>query len=361
MLTLITGQPGNGKTLHALWLVEKLRKESGREVFVTGINECTLPWRAFADGREWCDQPDNSIVVIDEAWKAFPTRRQGAAVPEYVEKLATHRHRGLDVFLITQSRLQLDTFVRGLVGRHIDVVRRFGRNQATLYQWEKVSDPTNDQARRDALKTVWKYPREVFDWYKSAEMHTVRRDFPMRKMVGFGVLAVVVIGAIGFGAYRVMNPAVPRGAVAPARAPGVVLRVAESSSSEIWSAPRRAARVRNVPQSAPLYDDLQSRIETAPAVLGCMALDREGGTLECRCTGPGGVVLADVSTSACREMVRFGWFDPTRSYEDVAAVNRSYLDQRDGASGSASGAAPSGIRVDPVSPVGGVQSLDGGS
>ncbi|MFA8373096.1 zonular occludens toxin domain-containing protein, partial [Burkholderia thailandensis] len=40
MITLITGVPGSGKTLHAVWLLTKIAK--GRRVLVDGIRDLAI-------------------------------------------------------------------------------------------------------------------------------------------------------------------------------------------------------------------------------------------------------------------------------------------------------------------------------
>lgn len=337
MITLITGQPGNGKTLYALWLVEKLRRETGREVWVHGVSGLTLPWRSFDKPEEWQAVPDGSIVVVDEAWKPFPTRRQGSPIPSYVEALATHRHRGIDLVLITQNRLQLDTFVRGLVGRHVDVVRKWGRQQATLFQWEKVSDTTSDKARAEALKTVWKYPREVFEWYRSAELHTVRADFPVRKVAAAVGLLGVVVALIWFAVHRMSRLG---GDDDGAQVAAEVVRPVENQPVRgralgVWSPEVRLPRLETVGESAPIYDELQGAIRSAPSVRGCMMLVI-GSVVRCECTGPSGAVLGSVKTAQCVEYVKHGWFDPTEAYPSAEERREAEIARLNGLNNGAS-------------------------
>ena len=52
MLHVITGLPGNGKTLFTLDYVEKLRKQSGRPVYYSSIPELSLPWELLDDPKK---------------------------------------------------------------------------------------------------------------------------------------------------------------------------------------------------------------------------------------------------------------------------------------------------------------------
>ena len=66
MLTLITGQPGNGKSLYTISFVEAKRQAESRPVFYYGIPELTLPWTQLEDPTKWYECPEKSIIVIDE-------------------------------------------------------------------------------------------------------------------------------------------------------------------------------------------------------------------------------------------------------------------------------------------------------
>jgi hypothetical protein len=59
MICLITGLPGNGKTLYALqWVKDKAEKE-GRPVFYARIKGLKLPW-TLIDPFKWFECPANA-------------------------------------------------------------------------------------------------------------------------------------------------------------------------------------------------------------------------------------------------------------------------------------------------------------
>ena len=116
MLTLITGLPGNGKTLYALQYVEAWAKREGRAVWYHGIKGLSddLGWHVLptkteslngkpvddpksvnVDVPQWWLCPAKSIVLIDEAQNCGFGARQRGGVPEWGQKLETHRHLGL--------------------------------------------------------------------------------------------------------------------------------------------------------------------------------------------------------------------------------------------------------------------------
>lgn len=213
MITLLTGLPGNGKTLFALWSVEKYRvaenkrleaesKSTGkalvvREVFYAGITDLTLPW-TLIEPEKWMLCPPGSIIVIDECQTVFPKKPNGSTLPEHYDKLATHRHHGFDIFLITQHPSLVDNFVRKLTGRHYHAVRKFGMQRATVYEWGACTNsPESAAARNNAVPIKWAYPAEVFTYYKSAEVHTVKRSIPAKLILAV-LFVLFFVGAFYF-------------------------------------------------------------------------------------------------------------------------------------------------------------------
>lgn len=319
----------------------------GRTVFQIGIeilDHAALPWHdcpmmasgysqkdidaknrpAFAPN--WAEIPPGSIVVIDEAWRYFPVRAQGAGVPPYVQFLAEHRHSGIDVVMVTQSvKQQIDTFVRGLVQRHIHLVRKYGAESSEIYQWEQLSDVTSTKAKEKAIKTDWSFPKEIYAWYKSAEVHTVKKDFPWRKFWFIPPLVIVVAFLVYYAIHRVLHLRDYAAGGAPpsagvAGAPGVVGAV---GNLPVWWRPHAAVpRDDLLPGSAPRYDGV-FKVVTAPIVSGCMRLDI-GGVVQCHCTNQAGAVVA-VTTAECMSLVRVGWFDPSQHYPDAKQENIEFL------------------------------------
>jgi zona occludens toxin (predicted ATPase) len=179
MLTLVTGLPGASKTLYTLDTVEKLAKKENRPVFYHGIPELTLDWQMLDKAEDWINCPDGSIIVIDECQSAFRPRANGQQVPPHVAKFETHRHQGLDIFLITQHPMLVDGNVRRLAGRHYHVVRFYGFNKSTVHEFDKVRENV-DKNLKGSIENHYIYNKDVYGWYKSASMHTVKKRIPMR-------------------------------------------------------------------------------------------------------------------------------------------------------------------------------------
>lgn len=175
---LTTGLPGHGKTLRTTLEVEERRIREGRRVYYHGITDLTLDWFPLENAEDWHTVPDGSIVVIDECQRVFPVRPSGSAVPEHVQQFETHRHKGLDVILITQHPNLIDSHVRRLVERHQHVYRPFGLSYAVIMEWPAATDPQKSGAEKFAIKTRWKLDSSGFKNYKSATVHTIKKRFP---------------------------------------------------------------------------------------------------------------------------------------------------------------------------------------
>lgn len=177
MITLTTGLPGSGKTLYTISFVKELSERDNRPVFYAGIKDLTLPWHLI-EAAEWMNCIEGAIIVIDECQMLFRPRGNGSQVPKYVSELETHRHKGFDIFLITQHPMLIDANVRRLTERHNHVCRRYGMQRATILQYESCKEQPL-QKQESAQRLEWRYPASVFDLYKSAQVHTVKRRIPM--------------------------------------------------------------------------------------------------------------------------------------------------------------------------------------
>lgn len=320
MIVVHTGLPGAGKTLCTIAEVKRLSERDKRPVYYSGISDLKLPWIELDDPTQWHTLPQGSIVVIDEAQRVFRPRHQSAAVPEYVAKLETHRHLGIDLYLVTQHPKLLDSNVRRLCGRHVHFVRAFGAQAVTRHEWGEIRD--DPQARDDSVRTLVPYPREAFGWYKSAEVHTHRVRVPWRVLM-LALLPFVII-ALGYVTYRgLMRVADPErvvsnveGVAQPKDAPGsrggggVSAREASPKSTAQWLAEQQP-RVPGLAHTAPAYDAV-TQAKQAPYPAACVSMGRR-----CSCYTQQATVL-DVPESLCRSIVERGYFVPWE--EPVAGV-----------------------------------------
>jgi zona occludens toxin len=310
-IELQTGLPGACKTQYTLWRVEKIRRETGRPVFYSGIpiNPDKLPDWQEIQADQWHTAPPESIVVIDEAQRLFRPRPNGSAVPAYEAALETHRHGGVDLILITQDPRLVSIGVRSLVGRHLHAVRRWGMELSTIHEWPECR--LNVQSRKDSSQHQFRFRRQVYGWYKSAEAHTVKRAIPFRVWALVG--AVVVIGGATWWTVDFMSrkadgskvPAsvLPAGAASmPAGFGPVTMRGAEHprmSQAEYFEAYR--PRVPGLAYTASAYDEVTKPVR-APYPAACVA-----SVARCQCYTQQGTALT-VTAELCRGIVSGGFF-----------------------------------------------------
>ena len=309
-INFVSGLPGHGKTL---WLLARLKPEAERDhrpVFHNDIPGLNIPGWQPHPADNWMDLPPNSIMVIDEAQFVFPVRPRSAANPPHLDQLATHRHRGIDIWVISQHPTLLDNFVRKLVDRHFHVVRAFGTHNATIYEFPTgiENDPAKNRRREGVVLHKWRYPKEVFAWYKSSELHTVKRRIPMR--VWWAVAAFIVMPVLFWYVWvRISRPhnidqaaASTSSPVTPGQAASVPMRavpprLADAMSAQAYIDTFRP-RIPGLAFTAPAYDALTKPVE-APYPSVCMYAD----AMPCRCWSQRGFRLA-VPEDLCRQLAR---------------------------------------------------------
>lgn len=304
MITLITGQPGAGKTLFGLTFVRELAAKEKRPVYYSGIKDLKLAWLGLENAEEWFKVPQGSIVVIDEAQRIFRPRGAGAVVPKHVSELETHRHHGIDIFIITQHPMLVDTNVRRLVGRHFHVVRSFGLKRATVHEWGEVKEQC-DKSREGSIRHEWSYPRDVFALYHSAEVHTHKARVPARVFVLLalplllaGLVWVVVKWWQQSGS---AHPDKALEAKAATKAAATQVRVASGKLSAAEWVAEQQPRVPGLAYTAPVYDDVTKPVR-APYPAACIAFKAR-----CGCYSEQGTRL-DMPEQLCRQIVERGFY-----------------------------------------------------
>lgn len=308
MLTLRTGVPGSGKTLSALVDLRGLQAKwgkagEGRPVYVHGVKDLALPHAPLplitgGDGvsrPDWSAIEDGSLVLIDEAQSLFPPRSTQSKAPEHVAFLNVHRHRGIDLELITQHPKLIDAAARALVGRHMFYRRMFGGQRSMCYEWDHCSD--NHNGLGNAVTRVFSFPRDAFALYKSAEVHTKQKfRYPLWLALP---LVSVVIGVLAVPkACSVLSSGVAGKSLSQSLADGdAVVKRAQAATPPArgGSSPGFAGA------TAPAYP-VVAESSRVPAevhdVAGCVSLESR-----CVCVGRTGRVV-QVSEEECRIAAR---------------------------------------------------------
>lgn len=287
MLYLTTGTPGAGKSLWTIATVEARRIKEQRDVYYYNIKGLNLSWKELTleQVMRWWELPHGAIIVIDEAQDIFPKGSSASKPPEHADRIAKHRHGGFDLYLVSQHPMKLDANVRKDVEEHRHLMRKFGSHFVTVHLWKGCHDNC-DKTRKDSIATQWRYPKEVFDWYKSAEVHTVKRSVPWKVAAGaIGIpLAIGTLTWYVFWGREMLRQPVP----AP-KGSGVVAATPTGPQAQAqrpqggapggkpgYAAPQTAAayltsytpRVPGLPHTAPRYDELTQPVR-APVVAGC--------------------------------------------------------------------------------------------
>ena len=313
MIHLITGLPGAGKTLFALGYVRQLA--AGRLCYYSGIsdlNQEKLAWEEIEDPRDWWKMPAGSVVVVDEAQRIFRPRGNGAAVPEFVSKLETHRHEGIDLVFITQHPMLIENNVRRLAGRHLHLVRQFGLQRSTVHEWMEVN--TNcDKSRANSVRKVFSFPKQDYALYKSAEVHTHKARVPKR--VYFLVLGPLLIFALAYGAMRVLwgmtePEAVTKGKDAVKLPAGLhsinyggqASNVVKAKTASEFIA-ERVPVFPGFPHTAPVYHQIPAP-KIAPIPVACIVSKSKG----CICYTQQGTKIVDMDQEVCASIVANGYF-----------------------------------------------------
>jgi hypothetical protein len=343
-----TGLPGNGKTALMVEDLIEQSKKGERPIFAAGIDglapglATVLPdpvkWNAVKPGErctchdtedsQACDAhvvPNGALIYVDEAWKWFGHLHNAThqKTPEHVLQLAEHRHRGIDFKWTFQQPNQIYPFARGLMAEHHHVVRRFGTKFIDVFTWSELNEDVKSAAKREAAQRKTRMlPSHVFDQYKSAEVHTIKRRIPL-KVLALPLIAVVavVLAFLAVDALRPENMTASLGVKSEQSQPN-------SKSGEPGDAPAggdsdaKPPRYKNafeyaqahlprlgmMPWTAPIYDE---RGVTADPQLYCMS-SREGQVDDgewkgytCTCLTEQGTAY-QLSAGECRNMARYG-------------------------------------------------------
>lgn len=268
MITLITGAPGAGKTNALVSLLAELAE--GRALYVSGIPDLTVPHVVLDDPTKWHEVvEDGGAVVIDEVQRVWRPNR--SKISDDIAALETHRHRGIDFFIVTQGPNLVHQNVRALVGRHVHL-RDTGITGRWWYEWPECADNVTTGWKQAPFKKNYRLDKKAQALYTSASKHIKPiRSFP-RVLV---LLVVVLVLFVGLG-WRTYDRFRPRLAQAeqlgkpkpvPIPASGAPLMPTPSFTA--------AASLPAAPQPA-----------SAPRLAGCMAMRKR-----CECIDTDGLVM----------------------------------------------------------------------
>lgn len=311
MIYLTTGGNGAGKTLFTLADVRAQQVAENRPVYYHGF-EALQPIKDFGwlpfEPEKWQDLPDGSICVFDECQNEFPAKIQGA-LPDYINAIAQFRRkRGFDFWLVTPHPSLIHVNVRRLIESpswHRHMKRPAGADMVSQIKFavanmncEKPSSGASGQVSMRA------FPKEVYGWYKSASLHTGKRQIP--KQVYVLIALAVIIPALFFFAYKaVMSIGTRHDPATVSGAPVDVTVSGSASGARLDPPPDYLAsyvpRVPGLPHTASRYDDVTKPVE-APYPAACISMGSK-----CKCYTQQGTVLP-TTLDICKQVVAGGFF-----------------------------------------------------
>ncbi len=349
MITLITGAPGAGKSAYVVSLLLQFAKN--RAIYADGIPDLLVEHQLLEDPNEWQNSvPDGSVIVIDEVQRIWRPRGPGSKVPDSVKMLETHRHRGLDFYIITQSPRLVDTNVRSLVGRHIHL-RELGILGRWFYEWPECAENCANGWKNAPIRKKYSLPKHVYGLYKSASEHIKPvRSFP--KVVIVLVVALVGVAAFSIHVYNIIKSKnAPAIAVAstnflPNSNPESIKMSSISSTHIIDDRVDFIPRSSGVPESAPAYDHIR-QIVTMPIVAGAVC-GSFNDRFECRCYNQQGT-NAGLNSDQCQNWLKNPPFNPYK--KEMQVENRA--ETKSAITQTATPAAPADRAASPAAGVAG--------
>ena len=313
MIYLRTGANGSGKTLLTLRDVREKSIKENRPVYHNGRFEVVAggeldSWQKI-ETKDWQTVPDGAIFVIDECHNPgdFPIRTAKDALPEYVKMMAEHRRRGFDFYLITQHPMNIDPFVRRLIGSpgwHQHLKRASGAPLVSVLEWAAVNDqPQKNGSGASAAVNMVTYPKEVYKWYVSTSLDTAKLKIPFQ--VKLLVVALLLFPVLGYYGYKTMADRGKAKIGTPAAA-AQVGAVSAPADKHVQTPAEFVAsfnpRLAGLPQTASRYDDV-TKPATAPYPAACVQMgDR------CDCYTQQATKL-QVPKPLCLQIVKNGFFN----------------------------------------------------
>ncbi len=212
MIRLIEAPPGTGKTNIVMdWLTKEVDKGDYKDFYanIENIRVCGVkPLPANAD---WLSlNPDKSedfpktLMIIDEAQYIDAFMKENRSKDNRIGKaLSTHRHYGIDFWIITQSAKLLNDYVLLNVGEHVYMYRPRKKKSVRVYWWSvyQKSLSKSDFKNADDEQVYYLNPN-MFDLYKSTAVVTDNQVRKSTKLNSILFSAVIVFSVIGFVVYN---------------------------------------------------------------------------------------------------------------------------------------------------------------
>lgn len=335
---LTTGANGTGKTAFTLKAVRDLQIKENRPVYWSGRfdlypeKEKEFGWIKI-EATEWQSVPPGAIFFFDECHNDFPDRSSGAKIPEFVKALGEHRKHGYDFFLLTQHPGNIDPFIRKIIaspGWHRHLKRNYGSSLISHIDYLAVCDrPEKPGAGKGGSVSMKALPKEVYTWYKSAELHTAKIKIPRQVWMFAAALCVIPLCAWGVLRYLSKTTAPKDAQSAAAGAPGAAGQGGGAAARVRTTVEYLAdyqPRLPGLMHSAPAYDKL-TEPKRVPVPAACVEMKSMG----CKCYTQDATPYP-VDLAMCRQLVAHGSFlaflpEGDRRMPDAAPMPREHPEQ----------------------------------
>jgi len=216
MIRVVEATPGAGKTnIVVEWLCKEVDRGFYDEIY-TSINglrivgvksmDAQFDWRLLNPINSETNLRDDKkrLIVYDEAQyeEAF-MKENRSAKNEIGKDLSTHRHYGMDIWMITQSSTLLNTYVHANTGEHVFMYRPRKKKTVKIYWWSHIQKSLS----KDAFKTAddeqtWRLNPSMFPLYTSTSGVTDGETRKSTKLFSILFSALLVFSFIGFMIYQ---------------------------------------------------------------------------------------------------------------------------------------------------------------
>lgn len=322
MISLITGLPGSGKTSLMVYMLMTRDDLKNRPLYVDGIPELKIPTQEIPEGEDmttWHNwAPTGAILVIDEAQRVFRPRPSGAKVPDYIQELETHRHKGIDIFLMTQHPRLIDVNLRSLIGEHRHISNTLLGVKRICY-WQSCANPDSRSDIAEAKTSLFRIKKQAFGMYKSAEEHN-KVGTKLSSMVYIFPIVLGILVFLVFYEKKRFDARVNSTPVVHQQAEAVAasMPLAQDSynlnspppvSAQNQMPPLKASdfipSIDGQPWTAPIYDSHNRNMQTMPYPVACVA-----NADKCTCYTDQATPIRAIAKAQCLEWVEDGIYNP---------------------------------------------------
>lgn len=201
MIRLITATPGSGKTCLVLeWLLREIDKGFYKTIYcnINDLKVCGV--RPLLD--DWRDVPPENtpaLIIVDEAQYHDEFMKETTKDNQKGKDLSTHRHHGVDFWLITQSPKLLNSYVIENVGEHVHLYRPKKAKTVTVYWWSYAVTnlvKSNFKMADDVQK--WRLNPHMFALYKSTVNVTDSKGRTSQKTVSTIITFLIIMAGIAW-------------------------------------------------------------------------------------------------------------------------------------------------------------------